>query len=239
MARSRGSAPTCSALMLWSSTIIRSNCEARSQHRWLWLQSPRRRVRTSCVCWATVRFPSSTWAGGGCGERPRRHPPWWSSALQPLLRRGWRQGRGGGAPRTQRWKKCQASRLVPSPAPGCWGPGPSCLSGGRCGHRGLKDHSGDGGSKQSCPGSQVPPQPCSPQPVTDSGYRVQPLPRGGGHFKLPHSPGSDRPPPSWLLPSPACFPSSFLLSVSLCPLNCTEVPVPGSASREPTRTTGF
>lgn len=239
MACSRGSVPTCSALMLWSSTIIRSNCEARSQHRWLWLQSPRRRVRTSCVCWATVRFPSSTWAGGAAvrgrgGTLPGGPQPSSPSCVGVgdrarvgalLVLRG-----GKNARRVDLSPPPHQAAGAPTLLPQWWEVWPP---------RAGRITVGMVGASSRAQAVRCPPPPCSPQPVTDSGYRVQPLPRGGGHFKLPHSPGSDRPPPSWLLPSPACFPYSFLLSVSLCPLNCTEIPVPGSVSREPTRTTGF
>lgn len=74
--------PTCSTLMLWFWKIMRSSCEARSHCRWSWLQSPPRRVRMSCVCWAGVRLLSKACAKGS-GEGPRGTFP----ALQlPRLR---------------------------------------------------------------------------------------------------------------------------------------------------------
>lgn len=93
--------------MPWSSKIIWRSSTARSLCRWSRLQSPCMSVRTSCVCWATVRFLFKACARGA-GLRGRGV----SSALGPPAR-GLGDGAGGSAlPQRQRSTRCTAS----------WGP---------------------------------------------------------------------------------------------------------------------
>lgn len=124
---------------------------------------------------------------------------------------------------------------VPSPTPGCWGPAPpasavgyvAVAAAGRQPPLLWKVALWMVGASGLVQGIRCPPHSCS-QSLTQ-GTRVQPLPRGGGRFKLPRALGQAGHRPRG---------SSHPHLASLTPRDCTGIPAPGSVSRDPTRPTG-
>lgn len=201
-------------MMLWSSKTMRSRWEARSPSMYLWLESARSSVRTSCVCWATVRWSSMACAKGlglsGRGRLPSRQPP-------ALLHVAWSQGGSSALTQRRADARCPAWQ---GPRPCGCGHRPACLHRPQAQLR-LRAPLGMMGASSLAQAQPLPTPACSPQPVTDGvqkpspGLEVGPTAGGWGALFMPALPRARRRRPRAAPPAPS--PRELILSSLSCP----------------------